>query len=82
MNPLDPLDAAMMTAELVSNPMHVGAVLILSPPGRRRARTTSTNCIARRSPATIRSIRGCADIRIAVSIPAACGSGVTWTPLT
>ncbi len=32
MNPLDPLDAAMMTAELVSNPMHVGAVLILSPP--------------------------------------------------
>lgn len=30
---LDPLDAAMMTAELVSNPMHVGAVLILSPPG-------------------------------------------------
>jgi WS/DGAT/MGAT family acyltransferase len=33
MKPLDPLDAAMMTAELVSNPMHVGAVLILSPPG-------------------------------------------------
>ncbi|OBH17561.1 wax ester/triacylglycerol synthase family O-acyltransferase [Mycobacterium sp. E3247] len=33
MNPLDPLDAAMMTAERVSNPMHVGAVLILSPPG-------------------------------------------------
>ena len=32
MNPLDPLDAAMMTAELVSSPMHVGAVLILSPP--------------------------------------------------
>ena len=32
MKPLDPLDAAMMTAELVSNPMHVGAVLILSPP--------------------------------------------------
>jgi len=32
MNPLDPLDAAMMTAELVSNPMHVGAVLVLSPP--------------------------------------------------
>ncbi len=33
MNLLDPLDAAMMTAELVSNPMHVGAVLVLSPPG-------------------------------------------------
>jgi diacylglycerol O-acyltransferase / wax synthase len=33
MKPMDPLDAAMMTAELVSNPMHVGAVLILSPPG-------------------------------------------------
>ena len=32
MSPLDPLDAAMLTAELVSNPMHVGAVLILSPP--------------------------------------------------
>lgn len=32
MNPMDPLDAAMMTAELVSNPMHVGAVLILEPP--------------------------------------------------
>jgi diacylglycerol O-acyltransferase len=32
MNPLDPLDAAMMTGELVSNPLHVGAVLILSPP--------------------------------------------------
>jgi diacylglycerol O-acyltransferase / wax synthase len=32
MSPLDPLDAAMMTAELVSNPMHDGAVLILSPP--------------------------------------------------
>lgn len=32
MHPLDPLDAAMMTAEMVSNPMHVGAVLILSPP--------------------------------------------------
>ncbi len=32
MNPLDPLTAAMMTAELVSNPVHVGAVLILSPP--------------------------------------------------
>jgi WS/DGAT/MGAT family acyltransferase len=31
-NPLNPLDAAMMTAELVSNPMHVGAVLLLSPP--------------------------------------------------
>ncbi|MFZ1177559.1 MAG: wax ester/triacylglycerol synthase family O-acyltransferase [Mycobacterium sp.] len=32
MIPLDPLDAAMMTAELVSNPMHVGAVLIMTPP--------------------------------------------------
>jgi WS/DGAT/MGAT family acyltransferase len=32
MNPLDPLDVAMMAAELVSSPMHVGAVLILSPP--------------------------------------------------
>ncbi|MEE3066160.1 MAG: wax ester/triacylglycerol synthase family O-acyltransferase [Actinomycetota bacterium] len=32
MHPLDPLDAAMMAAELVSSPMHAGAVLILSPP--------------------------------------------------
>lgn len=32
MNPLNPLDAAMMTAELVASPMHVGAVLLLSPP--------------------------------------------------
>jgi len=32
MHPLDPLDAAMMTAELVSSPMHAGVVLILSPP--------------------------------------------------
>lgn len=32
MAPMDPLDAAMMTAELVASPMHVGAVLILSPP--------------------------------------------------
>lgn len=32
MNVLSPLDAAMMTAELLSSPMHVGVVLILSPP--------------------------------------------------
>ncbi len=32
MIPLDPLDVAMMAAELVASPMHVGAVLILSPP--------------------------------------------------
>lgn len=32
MHPLDPLDAAMMAAELVSSPMHAGAVLILAPP--------------------------------------------------
>ncbi|MEZ0353790.1 wax ester/triacylglycerol synthase family O-acyltransferase [Mycobacterium sp. pR1184] len=32
MHPLDPLDVAMMAAELVSSPMHAGAVLILSPP--------------------------------------------------
>lgn len=29
---LDPLDAAMMTAESLSNPLHVAAVLIMSPP--------------------------------------------------
>ncbi len=32
MIPLDPLAAAMMTAEVVSNPMHEGVVLVLSPP--------------------------------------------------
>lgn len=32
MNPLDAFDAAMMTGEVISNPMHIGAVLILSPP--------------------------------------------------
>ncbi|ORV82594.1 diacylglycerol O-acyltransferase [Mycobacterium interjectum] len=32
MDPLDPLDVAMMAGELVASPMHVGAVLILSPP--------------------------------------------------
>lgn len=29
---LDPLDAAMITADVVSNPLNIGAVLILSPP--------------------------------------------------
>jgi WS/DGAT/MGAT family acyltransferase len=33
MDLLEPLDMAMMAAELVSSPMHAGAVLILSPPG-------------------------------------------------
>ena len=32
MDPLDPFDAAMMTAEPLSHPQHVAAVLILSPP--------------------------------------------------
>jgi len=32
MDPLEPLDVAMLTAELLSNPLHVGAVLILSTP--------------------------------------------------
>lgn len=32
MNLLKPLDTAMMAAELLSSPMHVGVVLILSPP--------------------------------------------------
>lgn len=29
---LDPLDAAMMIAETLSSPLHVAAVLIMSPP--------------------------------------------------
>lgn len=29
---LDPMDAAMMTAEVLSNPLSVGAVLIMLPP--------------------------------------------------
>ncbi|BBX67053.1 wax ester/triacylglycerol synthase family O-acyltransferase [Mycolicibacterium psychrotolerans] len=32
MDPLAPLDAAMMTAELLSDPLHTAALLILSPP--------------------------------------------------
>lgn len=32
MNPLEPLDAAMLTAELLSDPLHVAALLILAPP--------------------------------------------------
>ena len=32
MDPLEPLDAAMITAELLSDPLHVAALLILSPP--------------------------------------------------
>ncbi len=32
MNTLDPIDVAMLTADLLSNPLHVGAVLILSAP--------------------------------------------------
>lgn len=32
MDPLEPLDAAMMTAELLSDPLHTAALLILSPP--------------------------------------------------
>ena len=32
MEPLEPLDAAMMTAELLSDPLHTAALLILSPP--------------------------------------------------
>lgn len=32
MNWLDPLDAAMITADVTSNPLNIGAVLILSPP--------------------------------------------------
>jgi diacylglycerol O-acyltransferase len=32
MNPVEPLDAAMLTAELLSDPLHVAALLILAPP--------------------------------------------------
>ncbi|MFZ2176106.1 MAG: wax ester/triacylglycerol synthase domain-containing protein, partial [Rhodococcus sp. (in: high G+C Gram-positive bacteria)] len=32
MVPLDPISAVLMTAEVVANPLHVAAVLILSPP--------------------------------------------------
>ena len=64
MNPLDPLDAAMMTAELLSSPMHVGAVLILSPPARRRTglRRRGVSRGARRK--RIDRSQACADIRI------------------
>ena len=45
---LDPLDAAMMTAE-VSNPLNIGAALILSPPAIP-ARAMSTARIGMLSP--------------------------------
>jgi diacylglycerol O-acyltransferase / wax synthase len=32
MDPLDPFDVAMMAAELLSNPLHVAALLIMAPP--------------------------------------------------
>lgn len=32
MDPLEPLDAAMLTAEVLSDPLHVAALLILAPP--------------------------------------------------
>ena len=47
MDLLEPLDVAMMTAELLSDPMHVAALLILSPPPTR-ARGTSTSYTATR----------------------------------
>ena len=31
---LDPLDAAMLLADVVGSPLNIGAVLILSPPAR------------------------------------------------
>jgi hypothetical protein len=67
---MNPLDAAMMTAELLFNPLHVGAVLILSAP-----KDAGPDCIAGRSPRTIRLTRGFADIRIAAWTPAGCGFG-------
>lgn len=39
MDTLDPIDALMMTAELVSSPMHVAVLLILTPPTGEDART-------------------------------------------
>lgn len=35
---LDPIDALMLTAELVSSPMHVAALIILTPPPGERSR--------------------------------------------
>jgi diacylglycerol O-acyltransferase / wax synthase len=32
MDPMEPLDAAMIAAELLSDPLHTAALLILSPP--------------------------------------------------
>ena len=37
MDPLEPLDAAMITAELISGPLHTAALLILSPPADARS---------------------------------------------
>ena len=78
MDRMDPLDAAMMTAELVSNPMHVARVLILSPPADAGP-AMSTTCTGRRSPQTIRSIRGFADTRI---VAVDTGGMWVWRELT
>ena len=39
MDTLDPIDALMLTGELVSSPMHVAALLIMTPPPGEDART-------------------------------------------
>lgn len=81
MNPLEPLDVAMLTAELLSSPLHVGPC---SSCRHRltRGQTTSTSCIERRSPATNRSTYGFADIRTAAWTPAGYGFGANPKLLT
>ena len=71
---LDPLDTAMLAADVVSNPLNIGAVLILSPPpdaGPGYVDELFREGLAGRAL----SIRGFADIRIADWRPAASGSG-------
>ncbi len=46
MNPLEPLDAAMLTAELLSDPLHVAALLIWRRL-QRLGRDMSMSCLRR-----------------------------------
>ena len=44
MDTLDPIDALMLTGELVSSPMHVAALLIMTPPPVKTPARSWTGC--------------------------------------
>ena len=74
MERMDPLDAAMVTAEPMSQPQHVAAVLILSPPDDARPEYVDELYREALSERT-RSTRGFAGVRIVAGTPAESGSG-------